>query len=37
LFYPLRAAQDPASIWLRKLVFDIGQQVDHHDRPSLTA
>jgi DNA-binding transcriptional LysR family regulator len=37
LFYPLRAAQDPASIWLRKLVFDIAQQVDHHDRPSLTA
>jgi DNA-binding transcriptional LysR family regulator len=32
LFYPLRAAQDPASIWLRNLVLDIGEQVDHHDR-----
>jgi len=37
LFYPLRAAQDPASKWLRKLALEIGEQVDHPWRQSLTA
>jgi DNA-binding transcriptional LysR family regulator len=37
LFYPLRAAQDPASRWLRKLALEIGEQVDHPCRQSLTA
>ncbi len=37
LYYPLRAAQDPASIWLRKLVLEAGQQIDHHERPRVTA
>jgi len=37
LFYPLRIAQDPASRWLRKLALEIGEQVDHPCRHSLTA
>jgi len=28
LFYPRRAFQDPASIWLRKLALEIGKQFD---------
>jgi DNA-binding transcriptional LysR family regulator len=28
LFYPRRAFQDPASIWLRKLALEIGKQLD---------
>ena len=37
LFYPLRAIQDPSSIWLRTLIFEIGRQVDHRQLHSLTA
>jgi DNA-binding transcriptional LysR family regulator len=37
LFHPLRAAQDPASIWLRKLALAIGAQIERGDRQSLTA
>jgi DNA-binding transcriptional LysR family regulator len=37
LFYPLRAAQDPASRWLRKLALEIGKHGDHPRRQSLTA
>jgi DNA-binding transcriptional LysR family regulator len=37
LFYPLRAAQDSASIWLRKLALEVGEQVDHFNRQSLSA
>lgn len=37
LFYPLRAAQDPASRWLRKLALEIGEHGDHPRRQSLTA
>lgn len=37
LFYPLRAVQDPASIWLRQLVFDISQNVDPRHRQKLSA
>jgi DNA-binding transcriptional LysR family regulator len=29
LFYPRRTAQDPASIWLRKLALQIGKDLDH--------
>jgi DNA-binding transcriptional LysR family regulator len=28
LFHPLRAAQDPASAWLRRLVLEIGKEVE---------
>lgn len=28
LFHPLRAAQDPASLWLRKLALEIGERLD---------
>ena len=28
LFLPLRAAQDPASLWLRKLALEVGEQLD---------
>ncbi len=28
LFHPLRAAQDPASLWLRELVLEIGERLD---------
>jgi DNA-binding transcriptional LysR family regulator len=36
-FYPLRAVEDSASIWLRKLVLEIGRQVDYRDPHSLSA
>lgn len=32
LFHPRRSAQDPASVWLRKLVLHIGEQLDHVGR-----
>ncbi len=32
LFHPRRAAEDPASIWLRKLVLGIGKHLDQVDR-----
>jgi DNA-binding transcriptional LysR family regulator len=32
LFHPLRAAQDPASIWLRSIALEIGQQLDRANR-----
>lgn len=28
LFHPLRAAQDPAAVWLKKLAQEIGEEVD---------
>jgi DNA-binding transcriptional LysR family regulator len=37
LFYPRRAFQDPASIWLRKLVLEIGKQLDNADRRAFVA
>jgi DNA-binding transcriptional LysR family regulator len=37
LFYPLRAVQDAALIWLRKLIFDISQDVNHGQRQKLSA
>jgi DNA-binding transcriptional LysR family regulator len=37
LFHPLRAAQDPASTWLRKLVLGIGDELDRVDRQALSA
>jgi DNA-binding transcriptional LysR family regulator len=37
LFYPRRAFQDPASIWLRKLVLEIGKQLDKADRRAFVA
>ena len=37
LFYPLRTARDPASIWLRKITREIGDEVDHSNRQRLTA
>jgi DNA-binding transcriptional LysR family regulator len=37
LFYPLRAVQDPASLWLRELVLEIGRRVDHRGPQSLSA
>jgi DNA-binding transcriptional LysR family regulator len=30
LFYPRRGLQDPASIWLRRLVIEIGERLDLH-------
>jgi DNA-binding transcriptional LysR family regulator len=29
LFYPRRLAQDPANIWLRKVIREIGEQISH--------
>lgn len=37
LFYPPRARQDPASIWLRNLTGKIGMQLDHLDRRAFVA
>lgn len=37
LFYPVRAAQDPASIWLRELTLEIGQHADHRDHQKGSA
>jgi DNA-binding transcriptional LysR family regulator len=37
LFYPRRAFQDPASIWLRKLVLEIGKQLDKAERRVFVA
>jgi DNA-binding transcriptional LysR family regulator len=37
LFYPRRAFQDPASIWLRKLVLEIGKQLDKAERRAFVA
>jgi DNA-binding transcriptional LysR family regulator len=37
LFHPRRVAQDPASIWLRKLTLEIGQHLDRMDRQALSA
>ena len=37
LFYPRRAFQDPASIWLRKLVLELGKQLDNADRRAFVA
>jgi DNA-binding transcriptional LysR family regulator len=37
LFHPLRAAQDAASVWLRKLALAIGAEVEGGERQSLTA
>jgi DNA-binding transcriptional LysR family regulator len=37
LFYPRRAFQDPASIWLRKLVLEIGKQLDKANRRAFVA
>jgi DNA-binding transcriptional LysR family regulator len=37
LFYPLRAVRDPASLWLRKLVDEIGAKLEPADRQALSA
>jgi len=37
LFHPRRVAQDPASIWLRKLVLEIGDQLDPMHRRAFSA
>jgi DNA-binding transcriptional LysR family regulator len=37
LFYPRRARQDPASIWLRNLTGEIGKQLDRVDRRAFVA
>jgi DNA-binding transcriptional LysR family regulator len=37
LFHPRRTAQDPASIWLRKLVLSIGQDLDQAGQQVLSA
>jgi DNA-binding transcriptional LysR family regulator len=37
LFHPLRAAQDPASTWLRKLALEVGAAIDHRDCRVLSA
>jgi DNA-binding transcriptional LysR family regulator len=37
LFYPRRAFQDPASIWLRKLALEIGNQFGPMDRHAFIA
>jgi len=37
LFYPRRARQDPASVWLRKLAMEIGKQLDRADRQAFIA
>jgi len=37
LFYPHRAFQDAASIWLRKLALEIGKQLDPMDRHAFIA
>jgi len=37
LFHPIRAAQDSASIWLRKLALEIGDLLGHADHRALTA
>lgn len=37
LFHPRRLAQDPASIWLRKLVLEISQHLNQLDRQVLSA
>jgi DNA-binding transcriptional LysR family regulator len=37
LFHPRRLAEDPASIWLRKLVLDIGQHLNRVDRQVSSA
>ncbi len=37
LFHPRRAAQDLASIWLRKFALEIGQHLDRVNRQALVA
>lgn len=37
LFYPRRAFQDPASIWLRKLALEVGEQLDMTDQQAFIA
>jgi DNA-binding transcriptional LysR family regulator len=37
LFYPRRARQDPASMWLRKLAMEIGKQLDRADGQAFVA
>jgi DNA-binding transcriptional LysR family regulator len=37
LFYPRRAAQDPASAWLRKLTVECAERLASHDQTSLIA
>src|SRR5215475_2174218 len=37
LLHPRRAAEDPASIWLRKLVLGIGKNFDQMDREVFSA
>jgi DNA-binding transcriptional LysR family regulator len=37
LFHPRRTAQDPASLWLRKLVLSIGQDLDQAGQQVLSA
>jgi len=37
LFYPLRAAQDPASVWLRKLTIGVIESLDQVHRQLATA
>lgn len=33
LYYPVRAELDPASIWLRRCILDVGRELEGRDRP----